>query len=66
MELREVVAERTVGQDWLVSRGLLPGDKLIIEGVARVKPGQSVTPVPIKPAAANDAGSAAPPTSSPG
>ncbi len=66
VELREVVTERTVGQDWLVSRGLSPGDRLIVEGAARVKPGQSVTPVPIKPAAANDAAPAAPPTPSPG
>jgi membrane fusion protein (multidrug efflux system) len=46
-ELRQVVAERTVGDQWLVSRGLEDGDKLIVEGLGRIKPGDKVTPVPV-------------------
>jgi membrane fusion protein (multidrug efflux system) len=45
-ELRHVVADRTVGDHWLVSSGLEPGDKLIVEGLGRIKPGQKVKPVP--------------------
>jgi len=45
-ELRQVVAERTVGDRWLVTRGLAPGDRVITEGLDRVKPGQVVRPVP--------------------
>src|SRR5689334_5180615 len=46
-ELRQVVAERTVGEQWLVSSGLKTGDRLVIEGLGRIKPGQKVRPVAI-------------------
>jgi membrane fusion protein (multidrug efflux system) len=46
-ELRQVVAERTVGDQWLVSRGLQDGDRLVVEGLGRIKPGQKVKPVTI-------------------
>lgn len=52
-ELRQVVAERTVGDQWLVSSGLKEGDKLVIEGLGKIKPGQAVRPVAIERAAAN-------------
>ncbi len=52
VELREVTADRTVGDSWLVSQGLKSGDRLIVEGTARVQPGQAVTPVVVKPGAA--------------
>jgi membrane fusion protein (multidrug efflux system) len=45
-QLRQVVADRTVGDYWLVSSGLNAGDKLVIEGLGRIKPGQKVSPVP--------------------
>jgi membrane fusion protein (multidrug efflux system) len=47
-ELREIVAERTVGDRWLVSRGLHSGDKVIVEGLGRIQPGQTVKPVAVK------------------
>jgi membrane fusion protein, multidrug efflux system len=47
-ELRKVVADRTVGDHWLVSSGLMPGDKLIVEGLGRIKPGQKVKPVQLE------------------
>ncbi len=53
VELREVSADRTVGDNWLVSQGLKSGDRLIVEGTARVQAGQVVTPVVAKPAAAS-------------
>jgi len=46
-ELRTVVTERTVGDKWLVSAGLQPGDRLIVEGLGRVQPGQTVRPVAV-------------------
>jgi len=46
-EMRALVADRTVGDKWLVTSGLKPGDKLIVEGLSRVKPGQSVKPVAV-------------------
>jgi membrane fusion protein (multidrug efflux system) len=42
-----VVTERTVGDKWLVSKGLQPGDRLIVEGLGRIQPGQSVKPVAV-------------------
>ena len=45
-ELRTVITERTVGDQWLVSKGLREGDRLIIEGLGRIQPGQVVQPMP--------------------
>jgi membrane fusion protein, multidrug efflux system len=54
-ELRTVITERTVGDRWLVSKGLQAGDKLIIEGLGRIQPGQVVRPVPASQAVASAA-----------
>ena len=43
---RDVKADRTVGDKWLVTAGLKPGDKLIVEGLGRIKDGQAIDPVP--------------------
>jgi len=43
---RKVTAERTVGDKWVVTAGLQPGDKVIVEGLVKVKPGQPIKPVP--------------------
>jgi len=45
-EARTVVADRTVGDKWLVTRGLAAGDKVIVEGLDRLKAGEVVKPVP--------------------
>ncbi|MEJ1962861.1 MAG: HlyD family secretion protein [Gammaproteobacteria bacterium] len=46
-ELRTLTTDRTVGDRWLVSKGLAPGDRIIVEGLGRIKPGQVVRPVEI-------------------
>lgn len=43
---RSVTADRTQGPNWIVSAGLSPGDKVIVEGTVRAKPGAAVKPVP--------------------
>jgi len=43
---RNITATRTVGTDWVVTSGLKPGDKIITQGVGKVKPDQQVRPVP--------------------
>jgi membrane fusion protein, multidrug efflux system len=48
VELRTVVTERTVGDQWVVSKGLRAGDRLIVEGLGRIRAGQTVRPVPAK------------------
>ena len=56
-ELRQVVTERTVGDRWLVSKGLAAGDHLIIEGLGHIQPGQTVKPVAVTlPVAATPTG----------
>ena len=43
---KTVVANRTVGANWLVISGLAAGDKVITEGLDKVKPNQAIKPVP--------------------
>ena len=42
---RTVTAARTQGADWVVTNGLEPGDKVIVQGTANLKPGAVVRPV---------------------
>lgn len=48
---REIRTGRTIGDRWLVVEGLKPGDRVIVEGLARVRPGQPVKAVPVGNAA---------------
>ncbi len=41
-----MVVDRVVGDKWLVTKGLGAGDRLVVEGVSKVKAGQPVRPVP--------------------
>jgi membrane fusion protein (multidrug efflux system) len=43
--VRPVTATRTIGANWVVTAGLKPGDKVITEGVGKVKPGGAIKPV---------------------
>lgn len=52
VEQRQVKAERAVGNQWLVSEGLAAGDRLIVEGLQRVRPGMQAAVLPPEPAAA--------------
>ena len=42
---KRIVATRTVGDQWLVSSGLAAGDRVVTEGLGRIKIGQAVKPV---------------------
>lgn len=48
VELREVKVLRTIGSEWLVAGGLQAGDRVVTEGVQRVKDGIAVTAVPAR------------------
>jgi membrane fusion protein (multidrug efflux system) len=41
-EARTLVADRAIGDRWLVTSGLKPGDKLIVEGLNKIGPGAPV------------------------
>lgn len=45
VEPRVFRAERTVGDQWLVTEGLKPGERVIVEGVLKVMPGAEVKAV---------------------
>ena len=42
--LRQITAPQAIGDKWLVTAGLQEGDKVIVAGVQKVKPGMQVTP----------------------
>lgn len=46
VEARRVQTLRTVGNAWLVGDGIEPGERVITEGLHRVRPGIQVNPVP--------------------
>lgn len=46
VEQRTLELDRAIGDTWLVSKGLSPGDRLIVEGLQKVRPGSAVRPVP--------------------
>jgi membrane fusion protein (multidrug efflux system) len=45
-ELRIIQADRTVGDNWLVTSGLRPGEQVIVEGGPLLRPGIPVKPQP--------------------
>jgi membrane fusion protein (multidrug efflux system) len=60
--LRPLELDRAIGNRWLVAKGLSSGDRVIVEGVERVRPGASVRAVPFTgpSASAGDAGGGQP------
>ncbi|AMP39001.1 MULTISPECIES: efflux RND transporter periplasmic adaptor subunit [Ralstonia solanacearum species complex] len=42
---RKVQADRAVGTEWIVASGLQAGDKVIVDGLQKVRPGAPVKPV---------------------
>jgi membrane fusion protein (multidrug efflux system) len=46
VELRQLQAVQTVGAKWLVTAGLNPGDRVIVEGTEAAQPGTAVRAVP--------------------
>jgi membrane fusion protein (multidrug efflux system) len=45
LEARKLTAPRTVGTNWLVTSGLKPGDKIVVDGAQMLRPGMPVKPV---------------------
>ncbi|MNI35245.1 Multidrug efflux pump subunit AcrA precursor [compost metagenome] len=41
-QLRQVIASQAIGDKWLVTSGLQAGDKVIVSGLMRLKPGMQV------------------------
>jgi len=61
---RPLTLDRAIGDKWLVSSGLAPGDRLIVEGLIMLRPGTVVKAVPFQETRAGQgpaAGPGAPP-----
>jgi membrane fusion protein (multidrug efflux system) len=43
---RAVVTGDRVGSSWTIQQGLQPGDRVIVEGQLKVRPGMRVRPLP--------------------
>ncbi len=54
VESRVLKVDRTIGSNWLVTDGLSDGDKVIIEGLQKIRPGAPVTPTEVSPSATAD------------
>jgi membrane fusion protein (multidrug efflux system) len=52
VERRALVTDRTIGDAWLVTGGLQAGERVIVEGVQKVRPGAQVNAVPAGPSTA--------------
>lgn len=46
VQQRLITADRAIGDKWLVFSGLVPGDRVIVEGIQKVRPGMPVKAVP--------------------
>jgi len=46
VDLRKVQVGERVGSLWIIGQGLKPGERVIVEGIDRVKAGQKVKPTP--------------------
>jgi len=51
VEQREISIDRAMGNQWLVATGLKPGERVIIEGIQKAKPGSPVKAVASEAAA---------------
>jgi membrane fusion protein (multidrug efflux system) len=46
VQQRMLTLDRALGDKWLVASGLVPGDRVIVEGLLKVRPGMAVREVP--------------------
>jgi membrane fusion protein (multidrug efflux system) len=45
---RRLATDRALGDQWLIKSGLAQGDRVIVEGMQKVRPGMAVKPVPFE------------------
>ena len=48
IEIRPVKVGERIGPQWIIDTGLKPGERVVVEGVQRVKAGMTVNPKPLK------------------
>lgn len=52
IEARQLSITHSDGNNWIVDSGLKPGDRVVMDGFQRIRPGAVVTPTPFQPATA--------------
>lgn len=57
---RPLTLDRAIGDKWLVSSGLAPGDQVIVEGLVMLRPGTVVTATPFEAPQTEEAPAAGP------
>jgi len=55
VEQRQVVLDRAVGDKWLIASGLTVGERVVVEGIQKARPGSVVKAVPFETAPAGQA-----------
>jgi membrane fusion protein (multidrug efflux system) len=60
VQQRMIVIDRAIGNQWLVTSGLSPGDRVIVEGMQRARPGVTVKAVPFTDNAGKTGGGSPP------
>ena len=48
VEIRPVKVGERIGPQWIIDTGLKPGERVVVEGIQRVKAGMTVNPKPLK------------------
>jgi len=48
VQQRMITVDRAIGDKWFVTSGLAPGDRVIVEGIQRTRPGAPVKAVPFE------------------
>ena len=54
-DIRNVTPGERIGSLWIIDKGLNPGEKVIVQGLAFVKPGMKVNAKPVPPEGAEPA-----------
>jgi RND family efflux transporter MFP subunit len=60
VDIRKVKVAERVGSLWIISEGLKPGERVIVEGIDKVRPGEKVKPLPADPEPQGQAAKPAP------
>jgi len=48
-EARTIVARHRLGNEWVVASGLAAGERVVVEGTGKIRPGATVKPLPAVP-----------------
>ena len=59
VQTRDVQTGPWAGGQWIIERGLEPGDRVVVDGIQKIMPGRPARPVPLSDSTATPAGSRA-------